>query len=40
MAPFDRNLPKNDSNNLFIISMLIFPEIFMTQAYMSHRKVI
>ena len=40
MTPFDPKWPqvKFDTASLFKISNNIIPEVFMTQAYMSHRK--
>ena len=40
MTPFDPKWPqiKFDTASVFIISNNIIPEVFMTQAYMSHRK--
>ena len=42
MTPFDLNRPKMifDTDNVFIISKFTIPEVFMTQADMSHREVI
>ena len=42
MTPFDPDWPKIkfDTDNVFIMTKFTIPEVFMTQADMSHREVI
>ena len=42
MTPFDPDWPemKFDTINLIFMSKIIIPQVFMTQAHMSHRELI